>query len=111
MEYGKEFTMFLRSQLGGYYRDNSTPAVLAKYILDAINLENVHSVFDPCCGLGGFLIEAHTRKGKQMKLSGCDIDVNMVNITRLHLKIYGYEETDSLQMILQAPKNHIKGDV
>ena len=111
MEYGKEFTMFLRSQLGGYYRDNSTPAVLAKYILDAINLENVHSVFDPCCGLGGFLIEAHTRKGKQMKLSGCDIDVNMVNITRLHLKIYGYEGDRFFTDDFTGPKESYQGEM
>lgn len=111
IEYGKEFTMFLRSQFGGYYRDNSTPAVLANYILDAINLENVHSLFDPCCGLGGFLIEAYTRKGKQMKLSGCDIDVNMVNITRLHMKIYGYEGDRFFTDDFTGPKESYQGEM
>lgn len=110
MEFGKQFTMFLRSQFCGYYRDNSTPAMLAKYILDAIDLEHVHSVFDPCCGLGGFLIEAYTRKKEQMKLSGCDIDSNMVNITRLHLKIYGYEGDRFFSDDFTGPKESYQGE-
>ena len=110
VEYGKQFTMFLRSQLGGYYRDHSTPAVLARYILDAIDLANIHSVFDPCCGLGGFLVESYTRKKQLMKVSGCDIDGNMVNITRLHLKIYGYEGDRFFTDDFTGPRESYQGE-
>ncbi len=94
IEAGKAFTSFLQAQYGGYINDYSTPDILTKYIFDVLGIESIKTVFDPCCGIGGMLAEAYCRKGCHLMLAGNDISQTMVNITQLHLKMYGYEGED-----------------
>lgn len=94
IEMGRAFTSFLEAQYGGYINDYSTPDILTKYIFEVLDVENARSVFDPCSGIGGMLAEAYCRKGTHLMLSGNDISRTMVNITLLHLKMYGYEGED-----------------
>ena len=91
IEMGKAFTSFLQVQYGGYINDYSTPDILTRYIFDVLDMENVINLFDPCSGIGGMLAEAYRHKGEHLMLSGNDISRTMVNISRLHLKMYGYQ--------------------
>lgn len=94
LEKGKEFTAFLQRYYGWYVNDYSTPAILTDFIYKVIDVKNFVSMFDPCCGIGGMLAMAYSHKGEHLHLCGNDISQAMVNITRLHLKFYGYEGDD-----------------
>ena len=94
LEKGKEFTAFLQKYYGWYVNDYSTPAILTDFIYKVIDVKSFVSMFDPCCGIGGMLSTAYSHKGEHLHLCGNDISQTMVNITRLHLKIYGYEGDD-----------------
>ena len=87
---GREFSMFLQLHFGWYANDYSTPTSLTNYIFKVLDLKTIKSVFDPCCGIGGMLAAAYDNRGDHLLISGNDIRQTMVNIARLHLKIYGY---------------------
>lgn len=87
---GREFTMFLQLHFGWYANDYSTPASLTNYIFKVLDLKTMKSIYDPCCGIGGMLAAAYESRGEHIMLSGNDIRQTMVNITRLHLMMYGY---------------------
>lgn len=94
MELGRSFTVFLQRHYGWYVNDYSTPTVLTDYIFDVLDIKDFVSIYDPCSGIGGMLSAAYCKRGEHLKLSGNDISQTMVNITRLHLKMYGYEGDD-----------------
>lgn len=87
---GREFTMFLQAHFGWYANDYSTPTSLTNYIFKVLDVKTMKSIYDPCSGIGGMLATAYDNRGEHLKISGNDIRQTMVNITRLHLKFYGY---------------------
>ncbi len=93
-ELGKLFTFFLQSRFTWYANDYSTPIALTQFIYKVLDVKGFISMYDPCCGIGGMLALAYSQKGEHLVLSGNDISQSMVNITRLHLKMYGYELDD-----------------
>lgn len=86
----KAFTEFLQFHYSGYLSEYSTPSVLNNYIMDVINPQRFHSFADPCCGLGGFLIEATVRGCHSLEIKGYDINQRMANTANLQLLMYGY---------------------
>lgn len=86
----KAFTEFLQLHYSGYLSEYSTPSVLNKYIMEVVNPQRIHSFADPCCGLGGFLVEATVRGCHSLEIKGYDINQRMANTANLHLLMYGY---------------------
>lgn len=86
------FTEFLQMHYSGYLSEYSTPKILSEYIMDVINPGKTICLTDPCCGLGGMLVEAIIRNGSGIKVKGFDVNQRMVNTTNLHLMMYGYSE-------------------
>ena len=83
------FTEFLQLHYSGYLSEYSTPSVLNKYIMDVIDPQRFCSFADPCCGLGGFLVEASTHGCHSLKIKGYDINQRMVNTANLQLLMRG----------------------
>lgn len=94
IETGKNFTAFMQMHYDWYANDYSTPMVLTDYIFRVLDVNRFKSILDPCCGIGGMLATANREKRDFLHLSGNDISQTMTNITRLHLKMYGYEGDD-----------------
>ena len=86
----KAFTEFLQLHYSGYLSEYSTPSILNKYIMDVVDPQRVRSFADPCCGLGGFLVEATVRGCHSLEIKGYDINQRMVNTANLQLLMYGY---------------------
>lgn len=87
------FSEFLQLHYAGYLSEYSTPEVLSKFIDTLLNTENLLSLSDPCCGLGGTLVEVVKQKGNGIKIKGYDVNQRMVNTANLQLLMYGYKET------------------
>lgn len=94
IETGRNFTVFMQMHYDWYANDYSTPTIMTDYIFEVLDVSRYHSIFDPCCGIGGMLAKAYCLKKDYVHLSGNDISQAMTNITRLHLKMYGYEGDD-----------------
>ena len=86
----KAFTEFLQLHYSGYLSEYSTPSILNKYIMDVVDPQRVRTFADPCCGLGGFLVEATVRGCHSLEIKGYDINQRMVNTANLQLLMYGY---------------------
>lgn len=93
-ETGRAFTMFLQYSINWDVYDYSTPSVLTNYIFKILDLKDVYSLYDPCCGIGGMLTTAYIQKKGHLNLYGNDISQSMANISRLHLQFYGCEGED-----------------
>lgn len=87
------FSEFLQMHYAGYLSEYSTPNILSMFIDSVLDTENLMSFADPCCGLGGLLVEAVKNKGNHIKVKGFDVNQRMVNTANLQLMIYGYKET------------------
>lgn len=87
----RAFTDFLQLHYSGYLSEYSTPQLLSEYIMDVIRPENLYSVADPCCGLGGLIVEAISKENQGLQLKGFDINKRIANTANLHLMMYGYE--------------------
>lgn len=85
----KAFTDFLQLHYSGYLSEYSTPSILNKYIMDVVDPQRFHTFADPCCGLGGFLVEATVRGCHSLEIKGYDINQRMVNTANLQLLMYG----------------------
>lgn len=69
-----------RAKIGSYY----TP----KHIVDEVVKQNIncdHTVIDPCCGTGQFLLFASEKINNPSNLWGFDIDKNAVRLARINL--------------------------
>lgn len=89
--YGKAFTAFLQKHYSGYLSEYSTPQRLNKFIFDVLGIEKMNNFADPCCGLGGTLVEAANRTHGRIHLKGFDINPRMANTARLQMMLYGYD--------------------
>ena len=101
--YGKAFTAFLQKHYSGYLSEYSTPQKLNKFIFDVLGIEKMSNLADPCCGLGGTLVEAANRTNGRIHLKGFDINPRMANTAKLQMLLYGYDAsgvecTDMLNM-------------
>lgn len=90
--HGAMFTAFLQKHYSGYLSEYSSPKKLNLFIMDVLGAEKTSSIADPCCGIGGTLVEAASRTKGTVLLKGFDINVRMANTARLHLMMYGYKE-------------------
>lgn len=86
----KALTVFLQLHYSGYLSEYSTPQILNNYIMDVINPNLYRSLADPCCGLGGFLVDATIRGCHSLEIKGYDINQRMANTANLQLLMYGY---------------------
>lgn len=86
----KAFTEFLQLHYSGYLSEYSTPQALNKYIMDVVGPEQFYSLADPCCGLGGMIVEGINRSKHSLEVKGFDINQRMVNTANLHIMMYGY---------------------
>lgn len=87
------FSDFLQLHYAGYLSEYSTPEVLCRFINKALGTEEVLSLVDPCCGLGGMLVEALKQRNSQLKVKGFDVNQRMANTANLQLLMYGYYGT------------------
>ncbi len=91
---GEAFEYFLKNSvtvgndLGEYY----TPRHIIKLMVELVNPKFGDKVYDPCCGTGGFLIEAfkHIKKG-------CSLNKNNLNYLE-NKTIYGDELTETAKI-------------
>ena len=84
------FSEFLQLHYAGYLSEYSSPEVLNKFIDTVLGAESIMSLADPCCGLGGSLVEAVKERHNQIKIKGFDVNQRMVNTANLQLLMYGY---------------------
>lgn len=74
---GDAFEYFLKnsisvgSDLGEYF----TPRHIVKLMVDLLDLKFNETIYDPCCGTGGFLIEAFKNIKNKCKLTKDNIDI------------------------------------
>lgn len=103
-EKARAFTEFLQIHYSGYLSEYSTPQALSKYIMEVINHGNLTSLADPCCGLGGFLVEAIGRNTSWLQVKGFDVNRRMVNTANLHMMFYGHQtgNVECLDMLEMA---------
>lgn len=87
------FSDFLQLHYAGYLSEYSSPEVLSRFINKVLGTEDMLSLMDPCCGLGGMLVEALKQRNNQLKLKGFDVNQRMANTANLQLLLYGYYET------------------
>lgn len=87
------FSDFLQLHYAGYLSEYSSPEILSRFINKALGTEDVLSLVDPCCGLGGMLVEALKQRNSQLKVKGFDVNQRMANTANLQLLMYGYYET------------------
>lgn len=87
------FSAFLQLHYAGYLSEYSTPEILSRFINNALGTEALLSLADPCCGLGGMLVESIKQRNSQLKVKGFDVNQRMANTANLQLLMYGYYET------------------
>jgi len=88
--YGSAFSAFLQKHYAGYLSEYSTPEKLNSFILEVLGYDKISNMVDPCCGLGGTLIEAAKKCKENIVLKGFDIYPRMANTAKLHMMMYGY---------------------
>lgn len=110
---GDAFEYFLKelasgNDLGEYF----TPRHIVKLMTNIVNPKYGQTVYDPCCGTGGFLIEAF----RHIKRS-CDTDHKEIMKKLTENTIYGVELTDTykiakMNMIIigDGHNNIVQGD-
>lgn len=106
--HGAMFTAFLQKHYSGYLSEYSTPKKLNAFIMDVLGVEKTSSIADPCCGIGGTLVEAASRTRGAVRLKGLDINDRMANTAKLHLMMHGYKpDTIECQDILNEAKVYV----
>lgn len=95
---GIAYSEFLQKHFTGYLSTYSTPATVGEYIFDVLGTSDINMLMDPCCGLGGLLVEAAKRKPQWMHYYGWDVSMSMAYIAKLHLMLYGVSVDDVKQM-------------
>ena len=71
-----------RKENGAYY----TPEKTVKKLIENLYINSEHTVFDPCCGCGNFLLHLPDHVNLR-NIYGNDIDLLSVKITRMNLAI------------------------
>ena len=71
-----------RKENGAYY----TPEKTVKKLIENLDINSEHTVFDPCCGCGNFLLHLPDHVNLR-NIYGNDIDLLSVKITRMNLAI------------------------
>ena len=74
---GDAFEYFLKNSIsvGNDLGEYFTPRHIIKLMVDLIDLKFEETVYDPCCGTGGFLIEAFKNIKNKCKLSNKNIKI------------------------------------
>jgi len=88
---GNGFEFFIenvfKNNLGQFY----TPLSLIKYMVEIIDPKDGETIYDPCCGTGGFLTYAKQLQAKA-NIYGNDVSNFMVRVTKLNLKLHGFSD-------------------
>jgi len=98
---GDAFEYFLKNSItvGNDLGEYFTPRHIVKLIVDLIDPNFGDTVYDPCCGTGGFLIEAFKKIRKKVKLTKENIDV-LENKTIYGRELTGTAKIAKMNMIL-----------
>lgn len=87
------FSAFLQSHYAGYLSEYSTPEILCRFVNMVLGTEEILSLADPCCGLGGMLVEAIKLRNSHLRIKGFDVSQRMANTANLQFLMYGYHES------------------
>ncbi len=71
-------------------KDNSffnSPQIVGEFIFNIVETKNHQSVYDPFCGLGGFLLEAY-KKNTTLNLIGGDIGIHNATFAQQRLIVH-----------------------
>lgn len=71
-----------RKATGSYY----TPSSIVKKLISKLTIENTHTILDPCCGTGNFLLQLPDHISFD-QIYGNDLDPVSVNITRINMAL------------------------
>ena len=89
MDKAKAFSEFLQLHYAGYLSEYSTPELLNQFIVTALDSERLLTLADPCCGIGGALVEAVRNGNANLRVKGFDVNQRMANTANLQLMLYG----------------------
>ncbi len=93
------------------YTYSNSPQILGEFIFDIIKVKEDQSVYDPFCGFGGFLVEAH-KKNDTLKLIGGDIGIHNAIFAQKRLEIHGIDPKEIVaEDFFQREKNNIEYDI
>ncbi len=107
---GEAFIGFLQLHYSGYLSKYSSPKLLNDFIVKVLDLERRESFADPCCGIGGLLLEAVKQTAGRIRLKGFDVNQRMVNTANLQLMMYGYNDLAvGCHNILETPVVFMEG--
>lgn len=87
------FSAFLQLHYAGYLSEYSTPEILCRFVNIVLGTEEILSLADPCCGLGGMLVEAIKLRNSHLRIKGFDVSQRMANTANLQFLMYGYHES------------------
>ena len=87
------FGDFLQLHYSGYLSEFSSPNALNRFIGTVLDTEKLMSLADPCCGLGGILVDAVKHGNSQLSVKGFDVNQRAANTANLQLLMYGCEDT------------------
>lgn len=87
------FSAFLQLHYAGYLSEYSTPEILCRFVNMVLGTEEILSLADPCCGLGGMLVEAIKLRNSHLRIKGFDVSQRMANTANLQFLMYGYHES------------------
>ncbi len=87
------FSAFLQLHYAGYLSEYSTPEILCRFVNIVLGTEEILSLADPCCGLGGMLVEAIKQRNSHLRIKGFDVSQRMANTANLQFLMYGYHES------------------
>lgn len=87
------FSAFLQLHYAGYLSEYSTPEILCRFVNMVLGTEEILSLADPCCGLGGMLVEAIKLRNSHLRIKGFDVSQRMTNTANLQFLMYGYHES------------------
>lgn len=98
---GDAFEYFLKNSIsvGNDLGEYFTPRHIVKLIVDLVDPKYGDKVYDPCCGTGGFLIEAFRHIKNKVKLTEESIDV-LENHTIYGRELTGTAKIGKMNMIL-----------
>jgi type I restriction enzyme M protein len=98
---GDAFEYFLKNSItvGNDLGEYFTPRHIVKLIVDFIEPQFGDRVYDPCCGTGGFLIEAFRQINTKVRLTKENIDI-LENKTIYGRELTGTSKIAKMNMIL-----------
>jgi methylase of polypeptide subunit release factors len=96
-EYTYRSSIFENSLDNNYKKENGifyTDIKLATKIIKSLYIPSKATIFDPCCGLGSFIIAAQNLNFKN--IYGADLDKTVINLCRKYTGISNIKTSDTL---------------